>query len=140
RDGEAREGGRMSVATERATIPVLDLGPFLGGAPCAMDATAAALRDALERVGFFFIVNHGVPWALVSEVFAEARRFHALPLDEKLALKMSKHNTGYVAVGSGVSNASRIATARKPNLNAAFFMKRDRPPDHPDVVNDVPLR
>ena len=129
----------MSVAT-RATIPLLDLRPFLAGAPGAVDATAAALRDALERVGFFFIVNHGVPWTLVNEIFAEARRFHALPPDEKLALKMSKHNTGYVAVGGGVSNASRIATARKPNLNAAFFMKRDRAPDDPDVINDVPLR
>jgi isopenicillin N synthase-like dioxygenase len=130
----------MSVVTERAAIPVLDLGAYLEGAPGALDATAASLREALERVGFFFIVNHGVPWPLVNGIFAEARRFHALPLDEKLALKMSKHNTGYVAVGGGVSNASRIAAARKPNLNAAFFMKRDRSPDDPDVVNDVPLR
>ena len=130
----------MTVTAARTTIPVLDLGPFLAGAPGAHATTAAALRDALEHVGFFFIVNHGVPWPLVQEIFAEARRFHALPLEEKLPLKMSKHNTGYVAVGGGVSNASRIATARKPNLNAAFFMKRDRPPDHPDVINDVPLR
>src|ERR1051325_1048548 len=87
------QGGRMSVATERATISVLDLGPFLAGAPGAAAATATALRDALERVGFFFIVNHGIPWPLVREVFGEARRFHALPLDEKLALKMSTHTT-----------------------------------------------
>ena len=130
----------MSAPAVRTAIPVLDLGPFLAGAPGSLATTAATLRDALEHVGFFFIVNHGISWALVHEVFAEARRFHALPLDDKLALKMSKHNTGYVAVGGGVSNASRIATARKPNLNAAFFMKRDRTPDDHDVVNDVPLR
>ncbi len=131
----------MSLTTvERATIPVLDLAPFLADARGACETTARALRDALERVGFFFIVNHGVPWTLVQEIFAEARRFHALPPDEKLALKMSKHNTGYVALGGGVSHASRIATAKKPNLNAAFFMKRDRSPDDPDVLADVPLR
>jgi isopenicillin N synthase-like dioxygenase len=28
-------------------------------------------------IGFFFIVNHGVSWPLVEEVFGEARSFHA---------------------------------------------------------------
>ena len=128
----------MNVNT--ATIPVLDLEPYLAGTPGALARAASSLREALAHVGFFFIANHGVPWTLVDEVFAEARRFHALPLDAKERLRMSKHNTGYVALGGGVSHASKIAAARKPNLNAAFFMKRDRAADHPDVVNDVPLR
>jgi len=128
----------MSVAT--TTIPRLDLGPYLPGTPGALERTASALRSALARVGFFFIENHGIPWTLVEDVFAEARSFHALPLEAKERLRMSKHNTGYVALGGGVSYASKIAGARKPNLNAAFFMKRDRAPDHPDVVNDIPLR
>ena len=128
----------MSLHT--ATIPLLDLGPFLAGQPGAREAMAMELREALAHVGFFFIANHGVPWTLVDEVFAEARRFHALSLEAKERLRMSRHNTGYVALGGGISHASTIAGARKPNLNAAFFMKRDRAPDHPDVVNDVPLR
>jgi len=125
------------IATE---IPVLDLGAYLAGAPGSAGALAKALRAALEQVGFYSIVNHGVPQALVEDVFAEARRFHALPLEEKLRLKMTKHNTGYVPLGGGVSKASSIATVKKPNLNAAFFMKRDRPPEHPDVLNGVLFR
>ena len=123
-----------------AAIPVLDLAPYLAGEAGAHENLAAELRDALERVGFFFIVNHGVPQSLIDRVFAEAARFHALPLEKKLALKMSRHNTGYVPFGGGVSRASAIADAPKPNLNAAFFMKRDRAPDHPDVLADIPFR
>lgn len=121
-------------------IPVLDLAPYLADRNGALKNLAAALRDALERVGFFFIVNHGVPQALIDRVFAEAARFHALPLEEKLALRMSRHNTGYVPLGGGASRASAIADAAKPNLNEAFFMKRDRPSDHPDVLADIPFR
>ena len=47
------------MATE--TIPVIDLGPFLAGEPGALDRTAKELRFALTEIGFYFIVNHGVP-------------------------------------------------------------------------------
>ena len=46
-------------ATE--TIPVIDLGPYLAGEPGALDRTAKELRFALTEIGFYFIVNHGVP-------------------------------------------------------------------------------
>jgi isopenicillin N synthase-like dioxygenase len=45
---------------EAATIPVLDLGPCFAGAPGALETAAAKLRTALEGVGFFLIVNHGL--------------------------------------------------------------------------------
>ena len=58
-------------------IPVIDLGPFLAARPGA-DATAAAeIGRALTDVGFFVVVNHGIPQALIDDTFAEARRFHA---------------------------------------------------------------
>ena len=61
-------------------IPVIDLGAYLAGAHGALEATAAALRDALEGIGFFIIVNHGVPRDLIAQTFAEAKRFHDQPL------------------------------------------------------------
>ncbi len=42
-------------------IPVIDLGPYLGGEPEALDRAAAELRHALTEIGFYTIVNHGVP-------------------------------------------------------------------------------
>ena len=49
-------------------IPVIDLGPSLAGEPGALDRAAAELRHALTEIGFYTIVNHGVPSALVHEV------------------------------------------------------------------------
>ena len=79
-------------------IPVIDLGPYLAGEPGALDRAAAELRHALTEIGFYTIVNHGVPSALVHEVYCQVARFHARPLDEKLRIKLDKHNVGYQGV------------------------------------------
>ena len=63
-------------ASETA-IPVIDLGPYLAGAPGALEATCrAAARAPSRTIGFFIIVNHDVPQDLIARTFAEARRFH----------------------------------------------------------------
>jgi len=64
-------------------IPVIDLAPYLAGRPRALQATAAELGRALEDVGFFVIVGHGVAQNLIDDTFAQARRFHAQPADAK---------------------------------------------------------
>ncbi len=121
-------------------IPVIDLGPYLAGVPGAREVAAAALRHAYEEVGFYFIVNHGVSQALVDAVFAEAARFHALPLEEKLKLRINGHNIGYLPVRGSTTRHSKINAGNKPNLNEAIFLKRDLAADHPDVVAGLPFR
>ena len=121
-------------------IPVLDLGPYLAGAPGALPRLAADLRRAFEQVGFYFIVNHGVPRSLVDAAFEQARRIHALPLDAKLAIKINQHNVGYLLIRGATTRHSALNANNKPNLNEAFFAKRDLPPDHPDVLAGKPFR
>lgn len=128
------------MATTAVDIPIIDLGPYLAGERDAVRRAAVALRHALEEVGFYYVVNHPIPPALVTRIFAETARFHALPLDDKLALRMNRHNIGYLPVGGSVSRASAIDTVKKPNVVEALFLKRDRPPDHPDVVAGVLFR
>ena len=112
-------------------IPVIDLGAYLAGADGSLEATAAALRDALEGIGFFIIVNHGVPRDLIAQTFAEARRFHDQPSDAKMALRMNEHNNGYMALGRYAVWTSEVNTNTKPDLNEAFFVKRERAPGDP---------
>ena len=114
-------------------IPVIDLGPYLAGQPSALAAAAAELGDALETVGFFVVVNHGIPQALIDATFAEARRFHAQPMDAKLALRMNEHNNGYMMLGRYAVWTSDVNANDKPDLNEAFFIKRERGPDDPLV-------
>jgi len=114
-------------------IPVIDLGPYLAGRPAAAAATAAELGRALQDVGFFVIVNHGIPQALVDDTFEEARRFHAQPMEAKLALRMNEHNNGYMMLGRYAVWTSDVNANDKPDLNEAFFIKRERGPDDPLV-------
>jgi isopenicillin N synthase-like dioxygenase len=115
-------------------IPVIDLGPYLGGTPGALTRTAAALRDALEGVGFFILVNHGVPRELIERTFAEARRFHAQAYDAKLRVRMNEHNNGYMAMGRYAVWTSDVNANDQPDLNEAFFVRRERMPHDPLLV------
>jgi isopenicillin N synthase-like dioxygenase len=125
----------------QSEIPILDLGGFLAGKPGALEATAKELQHAALNVGFFFIKGHGVPQDLIDATFAASRRFHDLPDEQKNALKANEHNIGYMAYGASVSRASQVYEGeRKPNLVSAFFLKRDLPADHPDIVNNKRFR
>jgi len=112
-------------------IPVIDLATYLSGVPGALEATAAQLRSALETVGFFIIMHHDVPQDLIARTFAEARRFHEQPLAAKMALRMNEHNNGYMAMGKYAVWTSDVNANDKPDLNEAFFMKRERRSDDP---------
>src|SRR5438552_8166027 len=114
-------------------IPVIDVGPFLAGEAGAFDTTATHIGRALEDVGFFVVVNHDVPQPVIDRTFAEARRFHAQPMDAKLALRMNEHNNGYMMLGRYAVWTSDVNANDKPDLNEAFFIKRERAPDDPLV-------
>ena len=118
-------------AARETAIPIIDFGPCFAGVPGALEATAAVLRDTLQTVGFFVMVNHGVPAALIEQTFAEARRFHDQPMDKKLALRMNEHNNGYMSLGRYAVWTSDVNTNDKPDLNEAFFTKRERAADDP---------
>jgi len=115
---------------DNAEIPVLDLAPCLAGQAGALEELARQLRHSLENVGFYFIKGHGVPRSLCDDVFRETERFHAQPLDWKLKLKRNHDNVGYLPMTRSARRDAEIT----PNVNEAFFVKRDLPPDHPDVL------
>lgn len=117
----------MPDATPRdaVEIPVLDLGPYFGGEPGALETTAARLRHINETIGFLYIANHGVPQSLIDATFDATARFHAQPDEAKLALKVDAGMQGYLPMRGSTTRSSTIAVNTKPNENEAFFLKRD---------------
>ena len=121
-------------------IPIVDLGPAFRGEPDGRERVAAEVRRACEHVGFFYIAGHGVPQDVIDGAFAASREFHAMPAEDKRALKINENNIGYLPVNESIQGASDIHKATRPNFNESFFISHDRAPEHPDVVAGLPLR
>jgi isopenicillin N synthase-like dioxygenase len=119
-------------------FPVIDLGDYVRGVAGAREAVGRQIRDALENIGFLLVVNHGIDAALIDGIADMARRFHALPLEQKLPLATdsggSNGFTGYLASGGYAIRTSQLNANDQPDLNAAFFMDRERAPDDPEVL------
>ena len=121
-------------------IPIIDFSAYLRGDVHALVTLAGELREACERVGFFYITGHGIDEALIEQTFAAARRFHALPLAEKLELKLDEYNVGYLAMNASTQRHSTVHEATRPNENESFFVIHDRALDHSDVIAAKALR
>jgi isopenicillin N synthase-like dioxygenase len=113
------------------TIPVIDIADYLAGKAGALATTARWVGEALETVGFFVLTGHDVPAALIATIFAEAARFHRLPMAKKLALKLNEHVNGYMAMGRYAVVTSELNNNDQGDLNEAFFIKRERAGDDP---------
>src|SRR5689334_13668373 len=110
-------------------IPVLDVSDYLAGDASALDRLGPQLRHAFENVGFWYLRGHGVPKSLIDAMFAECKRFHAQPLEDKLALRINQHNIGYMPMGGSIARSSKVNNNTKASVNEAFFLRRERTPD-----------
>jgi len=135
-----KEQGVKDYAAAASQIPAIDYGPYFAGEPGALDRLVPQVRHACENVGFFYALNHGVDDAIVDAAFAASRRFHGLPLDDKMQLTLNDWNIGYLPVNASVQGASTVHKATRPNQNESFFISHDRTQDHPEVKAGIPLR
>src|SRR3954452_7003075 len=118
---------------EADDFPVLDFADYARGVPAARQRLAQDLAYALENIGFLVVVNHGVPAPMIDGIFAEVARLHAMPLERKMALAMGSGSVGYLPAACFAIKTSEINDNRKPDLNEAFFIDRERSPDDPEV-------
>jgi isopenicillin N synthase-like dioxygenase len=106
------------------TIPVVDL---------AGRKAPSEIEQACRETGFFYIAGHGVAQSLIDAQFDCARRFFALPVEEKLRLHMknSASTAGYEPIGGQVLD-SQDASAPKapPDLKESFYIAMELPEDH----------
>ena len=122
-------------------IPILDLSPFLSGTPGAATTTASVLRHALERTGFFYLVNHRIDLRLRDRMFALTAAFFDKPLSQKMPLKINQHGIGYVPRRGQFLRTSQYYTGtRKPDACEAFLLQRDWGPGSDNRENPWPSR
>ena len=128
---------RCSVLDEET--PILDLGPFLAGQDGAAEETAAELRSALEQIGFFYILNHGVARTLRDRLLEQTAAFYRLPLEQKLPLKMNAYGVGYVPRRGELLKTSPYYTGtKKPDVCEVLILQRDWGPGSETRQNPWP--
>ena len=128
----------MAYATARqielSEIPVLDIGALVAGDPAGSAAAGRAMREASERIGFFYVSNHGVPQAAIDQVFRGARDFFALPDAQKAKSKVNGLHRGWIGRGG-----ARKQAAAKVDLKESFVWGLELPDGDPDVAARTPL-
>lgn len=126
------------IASRRADfseIPIIDIAE-LGREGRVESAVIDGIRDACENVGFFYVRNHGVPLVRQDDMFAQCRRFFALPQAERDALLLTKspYYRGYLPIGARGHDQKR-----QKDLLESFNVGPERGPDDPFVKAGKPL-
>jgi len=75
-----------------AEIPLIDFAPFVEGSPSGRQKVADEIAEACQRIGFFYLKNHGVPQRLIDAAFEHSRSFFELPDDRKAECGISDDN------------------------------------------------
>lgn len=116
----------------REEMPVLDLTPLNQGEK--LDKLARELRHACETIGFFYVANHGVPQAVVDNVFAATKRYFTLPFDERMKLRIDERfRRGFMPQGINKH------PGYEADLKESYEFALDLPMDDPAVVAKLPL-
>lgn len=118
------------------TIPVLDWQRYASGQDRA--GFVSDLGRACRDTGFFLLTGHGVPEAMITEVFEQAQHFFARPDAEKalLDIRQSPHNRGWAAMGSEALDETSGQMDRKEAYNVGL----DLAPEDPRVLAGEPFR
>jgi isopenicillin N synthase-like dioxygenase len=111
--------------------PIISLAGLASADPAARAAVVTDLRAACLDKGFFYIVDHGVPPAMIQAVFDQAEVFFDLPMAAKLAVDKARSpcNRGYEPLRAQVLEAGS-----PPDLKEGFYIGTDLGPDDPRVV------
>jgi isopenicillin N synthase-like dioxygenase len=114
-----------------SNLPIIDIGPMFKDDLAERRAVAARLGAAAREIGFFYIVNHGVPHALRDAVFAASAAFFAQDEAAKQSILFSAAtgNRGYVPM-----KGESLDPTKPADLKEAFNIGFDLPPDDPELL------
>ncbi|WP_328311780.1 isopenicillin N synthase family oxygenase [Streptomyces sp. NBC_00442] len=88
-------------------VPVIGIAPLVTPDPDpeALRETVEQIGQACRDVGFFYIKDHGVTPRESAELFQASRDFFALPLEEKLKIRLgiTEQFRGFVPLGGEVT-------------------------------------
>ena len=99
-----------------SALPVIDISPLRIGSP-ARHTVATEIGHACRDFGFFYITGHNIDQDLQLRLEHQSRQFFNQPLDQKLAIRMSRGGRawrGYFPLGDEL-------TSGRPDLKEGLY-------------------
>ncbi|WP_109481745.1 2-oxoglutarate and iron-dependent oxygenase domain-containing protein [Paraburkholderia sp. C35] len=122
----------MQAATR---IPIVDLAGVRDGDRDALLRAGREIHDACTTIGFFYIINHGVPQAAIDRAEQAARQFFAFPVETKRRAAVNHRHRGFNALGDAT-----MYQAKRPDYKEFYSIGLELPEDDPDVRAGQALR
>jgi isopenicillin N synthase-like dioxygenase len=110
---DIRLASKQTAFTE---IPVIDISPLINGENPLL--VASQIGEACEKVGFFYIKNHGVEQQLIDEMYTLTKRFFKLAPEEKNKLNIV--NSGLTLRGYIPMYAENVDPANTRDFKECF--------------------
>src|ERR1700682_3521949 len=120
--------------SSRDSLPIIDIASLRGSA-ADVARIGAALDQACCEFGFFYATGHGIDPALSARMMTLARKFFALPLDQKLAIAMAHGGRAW----RGYFPVDGELTSGRPDRKEGIYFGTELGPDDPRVRAGVPL-
>ncbi len=110
--------------------PIVSLAGMRSETAADRAAVAKAFRAACLDKGFLYIVDHGIPRDMTEAVFAETKRFFALPIEQKMHVDMalSPYHRGYEPLRGQV-----LESGTPPDVKEGFYLGNELSEDDPRV-------
>ncbi len=115
-------------------VPVIDLQSLLAGTESGLRHVAGEIGETYSSVGFGYLANHGIPDALIQDLFAASAQFHALPLAEKLAIEINEFHRGFIPINTSTDTTTTLAEVTKPEQSESFMVMHELPAGDPDLL------
>jgi isopenicillin N synthase-like dioxygenase len=108
-------------------LPIIDMATYRAGAPDAKARLVEEIATRSRELGFFYLINHGVPDALLADQLGWTRRFFDLSLSDKLALDFRNHpvRRGYEPMA-----LQTLQQGMQPDQKETFSFGRELADDH----------
>jgi isopenicillin N synthase-like dioxygenase len=133
-------------------IPEIDIAGFMAGDAAASRKIYAEVNAALQDVGFFTIVGHGVPSETITALRGGAKAFFDMPSDTKQRFVNPRGSISRGYVGIGLENLGRtLGSGASIDIKEQLAFGRFEVPDtayykqpfavtafEPNIVPDVP--
>jgi len=105
----------INMPSSSRVIPLVNLQDYLQGDEASKKEFSEQLASAFHNIGFVGVTQHGIPKELISDFYQAAKKFFALPVEEKKNYEFpgAAGQRGYTSFGREHAKQSKVADLKE---------------------------